>query len=219
MLRRYIASLSVAVLLSLLLFSIMQRLISHSADTVEYQEAVRVDISALDMPEQSLEYSASEPVLEPVLEAVDMAIAVPELSRDFNDDMPQDLPSLDTASFAKSQDAWLQPVVAASAADDYVGERNASKKAMVPISTRRPNIPDIAYENQINGWVLLAFTVNNDGHVSNIRIMDAQPRGIFEVEAVDALKSWRYSPYKGQTVQLSQRIEFEWNMYPYNMNF
>lgn len=102
---------------------------------------------------------------------------------------------------------------------DYIAEVDTGRKEIVPMATRRPNIPKIAYDNRINGWVLLAFTVGNDGKVKNVRVMDAEPRGIFEANAIAAVRGWIYNPYKGPERHISQRIEFDWTMYSYNMDY
>ena len=110
---------------------------------------------------------------------------------------------------------------------DYIGRRAQTKQVVTPVSTRRPNIPQVAYDNQIDGWVMLAFNVNPDGRVSDIQIMDAYPRGVFEANAVEAISSWRYSPFtkkkkrgpEPKPIRLAQKIDFKWSMYSYNMDF
>lgn len=93
-------------------------------------------------------------------------------------------------------------------------------REITPISTRQPNVPEIAWKNKINGWVLVAFTVNARGFVENVRVLDAQPRGVFEDNVVASVKNWVYSPadFGGRKVkaQLTQKIELFYKDYPNN---
>jgi len=93
-------------------------------------------------------------------------------------------------------------------------------REVLPNATRQPNIPEIAWKNKINGWVLVAFTVNAKGFVENVRVLDAQPRGVFEENVIASVKHWVYSPseFGGKKVkaQLTQRIELFYKDYPNN---
>lgn len=93
-------------------------------------------------------------------------------------------------------------------------------KEVLPNATRQPNIPEYAWKNKIDGWVLVAFTVNAKGFVENVRVLDAQPRGVFEENVIASVKHWVYSPadFGGKKVkaQLTQRIELFYKDYPNN---
>jgi periplasmic protein TonB len=93
-------------------------------------------------------------------------------------------------------------------------------REITPVSTRQPNVPEIAWKNKINGWVLVAFTVNTKGFVENVRVLDAQPRGVFEENVIASVKNWVYSPadFGGKKVkaQLTQKIELFYKDYPNN---
>lgn len=145
--------------------------------------------------------------------------APPKLS---NEGLAINAPQLDMKEFTIEQQHWSAPVSSenGSGSDaNYIGEEDTGKKPFTPSATRRPNIPKVAYDNKINGWVLLAYTVDNRGKIDNIRVLDAEPRGIFEANAIAAVKRWVYPSFKGEVKHLSQRIEFEWNMYSYNMDY
>lgn len=87
-----------------------------------------------------------------------------------------------------------------------------------PYSSVRPNIPLIAYRKRINGWVILSFTVLPNGDVINITVLDGNPRGIFEEEAVKAVSKWIYSYDKERRAKkVTQRLEFQWINYKENI--
>ncbi|VVA49365.1 transport protein TonB [Serratia ficaria] len=68
-----------------------------------------------------------------------------------------------------------------------------------PISRLNPNYPVYAVDNKIEGYVKLRYDVGADGKVSEVRILDAQPRGLFEDKVIAAMAQWRFEknqPYK-----------------------
>lgn len=93
-------------------------------------------------------------------------------------------------------------------------------KEIVPFATRQPDIPLVAWERKIDGWVLVAFTVNGQGRVENVQVLDANPPGIFESSVIASLQGWQYDMADiggGRAkVQLTQKIELHWRDYPNN---
>ncbi len=94
---------------------------------------------------------------------------------------------------------------------------------ITPFATRQPNIPDVAYQNQLNGWVLIIFKVSPEGVPRNIKVLDASPKGIFEFEVVRAVKRWRYNVSgivrNGQDVVMTQKIDLNWQDYSQNLPY
>lgn len=93
-------------------------------------------------------------------------------------------------------------------------------KEIVPFATRQPDIPQVAWDRKIDGWVLVAFTVNGQGRVENVQVLDANPPGIFESSVIASLQGWQYDMVDiggGRAkVQLTQKIELHWRDYPNN---
>jgi protein TonB len=83
----------------------------------------------------------------------------------------------------------------------------------IPISTIRPRYPATALRNNQEGWVDVQYTVNVDGSVSNISVVSAEPRHVFDNAAIDALRRAKFSPaMRDGTATASQqqkRIEFK----------
>lgn len=94
---------------------------------------------------------------------------------------------------------------------------------VVPYDTRRPNVPEVAWENKIDGWVLVAFQVTREGRTSGARVLDAKPRGVFEEKVLAAIEDWRYQvdadkKFSGSVV-LTQKVEVQWRNYPQNLPY
>ena len=57
-----------------------------------------------------------------------------------------------------------------------------------------PVYPKEAYENCIEGYVLLEFTITGKGEVADIVILESVPKGIFDEASVNTLKKFKYKP-------------------------
>ncbi|GLQ49288.1 energy transducer TonB [Dyella flava] len=83
----------------------------------------------------------------------------------------------------------------------------------IPISTIRPRYPATALRNSQEGWVDVQYTVNVDGSVSDITVVSAEPRHVFDGAAMDALRRAKFSPAlrDGEAIasQQQKRIEFK----------
>jgi protein TonB len=64
---------------------------------------------------------------------------------------------------------------------------------LVPLSTARPQMPEWACKKGIRGWVEVVFTVLPTGKVTNVRLIDADPRGVFEAAAIESVANWIYA--------------------------
>ncbi len=77
-----------------------------------------------------------------------------------------------------------------------------------------PQFPLDARQRGIDGWVDLQFVVNTDGSVGDLTIVGAQPVGIFEQAALDAVRHWHYQPVMrgGQAVSQRARVRLRFAM-------
>ena len=103
-----------------------------------------------------------------------------------------DLGKLDTALAAAQEEAQQ--------ANSVVNESQLVRARYVP-----PEFPQAARQRGIDGWVDLQFLVDTDGAVSDVAIVGAQPAGIFEQAALDAVRHWRYQPVMRSGRAVSQR--------------
>jgi protein TonB len=85
-----------------------------------------------------------------------------------------------------------------------------------PIVRINPTYPITAARDGIEGWVKLRFDVDPVGAVSNIEVIAAEPKRIFNSAAKKALRKWKYRAkstggksiaQQGLTVQLDFNID------------
>jgi protein TonB len=66
------------------------------------------------------------------------------------------------------------------------------------------------------GWVQMSFSIDTLGGVTDIKVIDSQPKRIFDREAKKALAKWKYKPkivdgkpivQTGLTVQLDFKMQ------------
>ena len=62
------------------------------------------------------------------------------------------------------------------------------------IVVRDPVYPAQALRDGTRGWVELEFTIAPNGTVRDIQVVAAEPRGVFDSAASDAVAAWRFRP-------------------------
>jgi protein TonB len=57
-----------------------------------------------------------------------------------------------------------------------------------------PRYPNRALSRGIEGWVLLEFTIDQLGQAVDLAVIEADPKGMFDRAALNAIKKWKYRP-------------------------
>ena len=213
--------------ITLVIFLFMQNLIdsdNKAVDTVELAAVVELyrtppkskKIEPLPEPEPIKE-AKTEPQMETL-----QAVSVEPVTQ-----VDQAMPSVDIGSLSinvgSSEGQWAMPVSGQGLENLGQGQDSQGYVEISPYTTRRPNIPKLAWENKLNGWVLVAFTVDKSGYTRNIRMLDANPKGIFEEEVKRAVGLWRYDvssikSYSGDMI-LTQKVSLYYKHYPDNVAY
>ncbi len=231
---RFLLSLLGGLLVSVAVFLFMQNLIKsrqqqdivlplHSVVEILREEPPQPEPEPQEQPEP--EELPQEPLMESLAESLSAAPSTPQPAADI------ETPALDLAMgeirIQAAGERWHGPAGAGGSGLGAVnlqgggGEDAQGFIEVVPYDTRRPNVPDVAYQNKVNGWVLVTFRVTDQGTTRDVRVLDANPRGVFEEKVVAAVSDWRYKVnfYGGATgsVALTQKVEVRWENYPQNM--
>ncbi len=75
-----------------------------------------------------------------------------------------------------------------------------------PIS---PVYPDDALRTSTEGWVEMLFTVDPEGKVSDVEVVNSQPKNVFDRAAIAAMRHARYEPVLLDGQPVSQRARFK----------
>lgn len=80
---------------------------------------------------------------------------------------------------------------------------------LVAVSTPAPEYPAAAQRRGTSGQVVVSFSVNPDGSVSDVQIVSSQPSGIFDRNVRSAVGRWKFRP-----ISDSQRVTRTFNFAP-----
>jgi TonB family protein len=106
---------------------------------------------------------------------------------------PKDIQAIQQAAVAKKS----MPSRASS------GPANSPATAAAPVDLQSklkrirkqdPEYPERALAQKIGGAVTVEFLVNTKGEPTDIRVVSAEPAGVFDRAALAAVKRWRYEP-------------------------
>jgi protein TonB len=91
-----------------------------------------------------------------------------------------------------------------------------SDRDVIPLVRINPEYPTRARERGIEGWVQVEFTITAAGTVADAKVVDADPKGLFDRAALEAIGRWKYNPKvvdgramerRGVQVQLTFNLE------------
>lgn len=104
------------------------------------------------------------------------------------------LPRMSFSSTGPSTDIvrMMAPTVDTSGARLNMGA--GSDRDVIPLVRINPDYPQRALSRGIEGWVQVQFTITAAGTVKDAKVVDAEPKNIFDDAALRAIARWRYNP-------------------------
>lgn len=73
-----------------------------------------------------------------------------------------------------------------------------------------PEYPRAAERRQLEGYVLVSFSVDASGKVSSAEVVEADPQGVFDRSAIEAVEQWRFesgTPADGVQKKISYKLQ------------
>jgi len=191
--------------MAIVLFLVMHSLISGDNDVDrDRNSALRLDFIQVDPDElENIRERRKPPEPEPPKEPP----PPPELKVQDQDRPQQDMPRIDMPRVS---------IGLASGAGPYLGNWSAGDPSaegdVIPIVRIEPQYPREALMDGISGWVDIEFTIEADGSVSDPKVINSNPRRLFDRNAVRAIYKWKFKPriVDGKPVarRATQRLEF-----------
>ena len=71
-----------------------------------------------------------------------------------------------------------------------------------------PIYPKEAFKSSLTGSVTMSFTVNLDGSIGDIVILESTPKGVFENASITALSQWRYAVVDKPIENVKTKFDF-----------
>jgi protein TonB len=185
---RWLMSVGLAALITIILFFFMQALIATGNELDQRINVVRI-VDAT-MPEIEMEVIREVERPEDIQELDQPPPDVPD--RNINMDGGADL---NISRDVVNVDIGLDIGAAGLGATD--GE-------MLPLVNIQPTYPTRAAQRGIEGWAQVAFTVTETGGVRDVNIVDAEPAGMFDQASIRAAERFRFQPrvVNGQPVEV-----------------
>ena len=111
-----------------------------------------------------------------------------------------------------SEPAAAKP--SASGATAVAGDAAAANSDAVLVKGAAPVYPRDALRSHQNGWVIVSFAIDPNGHTSNVHVTDSQPHRVFDHAATDAVGRYRFTPAmkNGQAVATTRQQKIEFNL-------
>lgn len=182
---RLLASLPVAVLMTLVLLAAMHTLVDTT--DLDMPEVITFKPPEIVMPKRTL---PTPRVAEPPIRPVEPAEQPAPLS--FNTPItnrPTDFKNIWTP-------AGPTEIPQGNSAGGY---------GAIPLVNVPPEYPRRALQRGIQGYVDLIFDITASGQTTNIRVLAAEPADVFERAAIRALGKWKYQPPIEDGRPVSQR--------------
>lgn len=90
-----------------------------------------------------------------------------------------------------------------------------SNQQAMPLYRVEPRYPSSALRQGAEGYVVMSFTIDPTGRAVDVKVEQANPRRLFEREAIRALRKWKYQPkvVEGKAIaQLGQTVRLEFKL-------
>ncbi|MGL4710155.1 MAG: TonB family protein [Aeromonas veronii] len=128
-------------------------------------------------------------------------------------------PSLDLVSSLSAVQVYA-PGVATSTAPVLSGNYHGQQQGtgigvgdmLMPLQRIEPVYPYRAQQAGIEGAVTLRFSVDAEGRVQDVEVVEAKPKRQFERAAIQAINKWRYQARPGASDKLVQVITLKFKL-------
>ncbi|KXF82085.1 energy transducer TonB [Enterovibrio coralii] len=198
---RWLLALPVAVVFVVGLFLLMATMVGPTDLSDKTDKSTLAFNLVFSEPETETERKDRKPPPkpEPPKEPAAMKAVSPQVTQSASEPLEMEIPdiSLDLSvsgiSIAAPQIADV-PVSKPSPAVDLGPVEIAGNQNAVPISRVEAVYPPKALRRGIEGYVVMEFTIDTKGRPTDIKVIEASPKRMFERNALRALKRFRYQP-------------------------
>ena len=91
----------------------------------------------------------------------------------------------------------------------FADELGESRRRSAPQLPPLRDIPPVEIAREVQGFVQLEVAVDAAGNVSDVRVLGANPPGIYEANAVESVRGKRYPPSAQGRDRIVEIVEFK----------
>ncbi|NVK37168.1 MAG: energy transducer TonB [Gammaproteobacteria bacterium] len=193
----------IGLLMALLVFWLMQWMISPQGTQPE-----RADVVAMVDFIRSLQDSESDKKVrntkEPPKPKTPPMLDTPKVQQASVQEMNLDMPDI-SSSLSSFKGQGMGNMLSGYGFGD---------SDVIPLVQVEPKYPSQALSRRIEGYVVVRLQITKEGTVSDVEIVDAEPKGVFEREAIRAAWRYKFKPklVDGAPVQQVATLPFEFNL-------
>ncbi|MEM7452304.1 MAG: energy transducer TonB [Pseudomonadota bacterium] len=204
---RFVLSVFSGIVVALGLFLLMHALIAGTPDIGD-KDAERLSMDFVRVKQDEIQ-NQKERRKPPEPEKPKEPPPPPKLNIQNQQKPPPDMPDIQAPAVN---------VPIASGTGPYLGGWSPGEQApegdVIPIVSIQPQYPREAALEGLEGWVELEFTIEADGSVSDVSVVNSQPRRIFDRNAQRALYKWKFKPrvVDGQAIARRARITLDFSL-------
>lgn len=96
-----------------------------------------------------------------------------------------------------------------------IGDGIGQQQQAMPLYRAQPTYPARMLKRRVEGFVVMSFTINEQGRPEDIAVVEAEPSKAFVRPAIQALRNWKYQPQiEGGTAvkQPGQQVKIEFKI-------
>jgi protein TonB len=191
---RFAIALALGFVLTAAMFSFLWALINVHFETHGLQQAAKIEFTRLRRDTDVATIKRDKPKLE----------------------KPQTVPQIPQISRATVSRAGTETIaanlIAAPSIDTRAGltsglgiSLGGTDQDVMPLVRINPDYPPRAQSRGIQGWVVVQFTITPAGTVKDAKIVDGEPKGVFDDAAIAAVSRWKYNPKVEEGVAVERR--------------
>jgi len=187
---RILIAVVVSLVISIAMFVLMQKMTSTQSEHIK-KETNPVQLTYLrDKKDTVIEKKKRVKPKEPIKKVEPKKL---ELKTKLNQELNKNvkIKPLDI-----SQNIDISSINSLSGAKINIGSNLLDANMLNALKRVNPRYPRRAKIRRQEGFVQLTFKIDSGGFVSGVQVVDSNPKGVFEEEAVKAIKRWRFRPSK-----------------------
>jgi protein TonB len=185
----------------------MVLVISFNKSVKEKETVVKKEIRHIKSAKTKKQVKKSKPKPKPKPKRAQPKAPLPNMNSMLGG-LAMDIPEFRTDNIVGDASKLLEDITE----DAIMNENTVDVKPKV-LSRSPLEYPSDALKNGIKGFVIINILIDKDGNIELAKVLDSKPSGVFDNAALEAVRSWRFSPakYKTKPVKMwaKQKISFQ----------